>query len=222
MRAGGKSLVLIGGGFNFTQPGEVPARVGLEGAAFPTTEASSFARLRAAVWAPALAKCVELHQLWPTRGGSAGNKAGDKYFVATRIDRLYYTGTLLACTLLDSSTRALGKVSSSMRTLGSDHVGVQAKISMKKLAAKGNLPMPRWLAEHPKLAGKFAELAEHVNFDALPAFEAIEVTKTLIRASAKIVQKSLYESDRQCPAVRMQCLLQLARAMGEGDAKGAR
>jgi hypothetical protein len=93
---------------------------------------------------------------------------------------------------------------------------------MKKPAAKGNLPMPRWLAEHPKLAGKFAELAEHVNFDALPAFEAIEVTKTLIRASAKIVQKSLYESDRQCPAVRMQCLLQLARAMGEGDAKGAR
>jgi hypothetical protein len=56
--ARGKSLVLSGGDFNYTLPGEVPARVGFEGAAFPTTEASSFSRSRAAVWAPALAKCV--------------------------------------------------------------------------------------------------------------------------------------------------------------------
>ena len=109
-----------------------------------------------------------------------------------------------------------------MRKIGSDHVGVQAKLSMKKPAAKGNLPMPRWLAEHPKVAEKFAELAEHVDFDALPAFEAMEVIKTLIRTLAKIVQKRLFESDHKCPSVRMQCLLQLARAMGEGDAKGAR
>ena len=72
--ASGKSLVLFGGDFNFTPPGEVPARVGFECAAFPTTEASSFSRSRAAVWAPALAKCVELHQMWPTRGGSAVTK----------------------------------------------------------------------------------------------------------------------------------------------------
>jgi hypothetical protein len=91
---------------------------------------------------------------------------------------------------------------------------------MKKPAAKGNLPMPRWLAEHPKVAEKFAELAEHVDFDALPAFEAIEVNKTIIRTSAKNVQKSLFESDHKCPSVRMQCLLQLARAMGERGREG--
>jgi hypothetical protein len=218
----GKSMVLIGGDFNFTVPGEVPARVGVQGAVFPSTAESSVSRARACAWAPALAKCVELHQEWPTRGGSTVNKAGDKYFVATRIDRLYYTGTPLACTLLNSSTRALGKVNTSMRTIGSDHVGVQSRLSMKKPAAKGNRPMPRWLAEHPKLAEKFAELAEHVNSDVLPAFDAIDVIKTLVRAAAKIVERSLYETDHQSPAVRMQCLLQLARAIGEGDAKGAR
>ena len=98
-----------------------------------------------------------------------------------------------------------------MRANGSDHVGVQATMTMKKRHSKTNLPMPRWLAEHPKLAERFNELAEHVDFDAMPAFHAIDVVKTLIRTAAKIVEKTLYETDRQCPAVQMQCLLQLAR-----------
>ena len=83
--------------------------------------------------------------------GSAANKGGDKYFVATRIDRLYYTGAPLACTLLNSSIRALGKVCAIMRLIGSDHVGVQATISMKKPAAKGNLPLK--LASAPLACG---------------------------------------------------------------------
>ena len=103
--AAGRSFAILGGDFNYTVPGEMAARVGVEGAAFPTTEASSFSRSRAAVWAPALSKCVELHQQWPTRGGNAENKKGDKYFIATRIDRIYFSGTPLACTLLNISRK---------------------------------------------------------------------------------------------------------------------
>ena len=72
------------------------------------------------------------------------------------------------------------------------------------------------------MAERFNELAEHVDFDAMPAFHAIDVVKALIRTAGKIVEKTLYDSDRECPVVQMQCLLQLARAIGEGDARGAR
>ena len=79
--------------------------------------------------------------------------------------------------------------------------------------------MARWVAEHPLLAENFAKLSEVVNYDAMEPFTALAATKVVLKRAGKLTEKMAFAKDSADPAVGMQLILQLARALATQDAR---
>ena len=219
----GRSLVFLNGDFNFMVQGEKASRLGISGAALPTVGDSGNYIARSRIWAPTLSHCVECFQDEPTRIGKASNAAGDFYFIATRIDRIYTSLLPLQHTLLNFKTFAIGNISTSLEKTGSDHLPVGVTISVKRSLPVESQPMPRWVAEHALLAKKkFDELQQRVDFEALSPFAALMATKILIKHAGELTEKEAFAEDSSGPAVRMQLILQLSRAIASQDGNLAR
>jgi hypothetical protein len=217
----GRSVSFVAGDSNYLSQGEKASRVGIDGASYPSVAASGLHAARGRVWAPALRDTVELHQPEPTRIGTANNGDGDYYIIASRLDRMYSSLLPLQHTLVNIRSSTVGDVSSSIGTSanGSDHVAVGTIISIKKTVPPDQQVMPRWLAEHPILKQEFDRLAETVDLDSLDPFSALAATKSLIKKAGKNAERLIFKQDVSNPAVRMQLVLQFARALAEQNVK---
>ena len=215
----GRSISFLTGDFNYVLQGEKASRVGIDGASFPTVAHSGFHTARGKVWAPALRDTVELFQPEPTRLGTADNADGDHYFVASRIDRISTSLLPLFHTMVNIKCATVGNLASSIEACGSDHVAVGAVVSMKKRIRPEQQPMLRWIAEHELLRQEFDKLSAHIDLDGLSPFVALKAIKLLLKKAGKNAEKLAYKQDMNNPSVRMQLVLQLARALAEQDVK---
>ena len=214
----GTSVAFLGGDFNYVMPGEKAPRVGIDGAAFPTVTNAGTHISRAKIWAPALRNCVELFQGEPTRMGVADNAKGDHYFVASRLARIFASWLPLQHSLLNIKTSAVGAVSYS-KPNGSDHIAIGSVIQLKRSVPPDFRPMPRWLAEHDLFEETFNKMAAPINFEDFEPFIALRLIKKLMKKAGSLAKRLAFKKDPSNPSIRMQLILQLARAVAEQDVK---
>ena len=142
------SLAITAGDFNFASRGEEPVRIAHAGAAQPHIKNRWLDTTRQRKWAPVLAPCVEIFQGEATRLGKAKNAQKDAYWIASRLDRIYFSWSPWQFSLANVSAMTVGSLAQIGKAADSDHVGVGAKISTKSAVPPGEQPMPRWLVEH--------------------------------------------------------------------------
>jgi hypothetical protein len=214
-----RSLAMLGGDFNFPAQGEAATRICLSGAAEPLIRNRWNNVSRQRKWKGILDQCVELHQEEHSRLGRAKNSDNDSYWIASRLDRIYCSWPPWMFTLANCKVTTVGTVTSIKRFASSDHVGVGAKLSTKRALPPAEQPIPRWIAEHPKFAEMFAELAATAGLELLSASDALDRTKDLLRNAGKRTLKDAMNKSPDTPEQRLQLILQLARAISTQDVR---
>jgi hypothetical protein len=213
-----RSLAVTAGDFNFLSKGEQPVRIAHAGAAHPNIKSRWLDTTRQRKWAPVLAPCVEIYQGEATRMGKAKNAQKDAYWIASRLDRIYFSWSPWQFSLATVSARTVGNLAEMGQTADSDHVGVGVKVSTKSAVPPGEQPLPRWLVNHTEYKRCLTERLEWCDLSSLAPYEALRKVKLIMRQAGKQAQRNLSDGPPETAAQKMQLILQLARGIATQDA----
>jgi len=216
----GKSFVVINGDFNFLAPGERAFHIDDNSPPdFDSRPPPYSTELRR--WLPVLENMTEAFQPEPTRLGlSAIREAGadadaDPHhgLVATRLDRMYVSIPPWRMMLLKAQAKTTHNLVQLKRSGISDHCPVKLTIGSRQALPKDQLPIPSWVAKHPKFAEHLAALQEATDLESMQPFERLAAHKRLIRQASDITLKDLLSKPADTLDQKIQVLLQAGRTV---------
>ena len=212
--AGGRSVHLVGGDFNFLEKNELPLRIGIDSTIPDKDNDKTRDEAARRKWGPYLDRALEHHQGEPTRVGHNPSKNGERYYIVKRLDRIYSSWLPWQAIHLSIRTRTDAKVIIAEKKYGSDHVPVSTRISLKQQKPVRQRPIPKWLAKHPIYTRTLNELL--ANYDPETQndpFLALQDIKRIMRAASKKAIKLILVNKGNTPQERMQFVLQASRAI---------
>ena len=123
----GRSIHFSLGYLNFLERNELPSRIGLEGE-IPSKNADQCrSEAQRKTWSPLTDIATEHYQPEHTRMGHNPQSTGEKYFIASRIDRIYSSLLPWQIINLKLKTQCVIEVANASEKCGSDHVPKQQK-----------------------------------------------------------------------------------------------
>ena len=163
--------------------------------------------------APALDHCTELHQPEVTRLGATSNGCGDRYFIGTRLDRLYVSWSPWQLANARYHTTTIDPVTEMKERAASDHTAVDSRISTRKPTSVGNRPIPKWLVDHPSPKVFLEQRLTRHDFKAMAPYQAVRAMKVEMRSASADALKEILNKPVESPEQKLQLILSLGRAI---------